>query len=151
MFNRILSFYLLTGPPVFFTHPNSHVVTVGMNVSLYCNVSGTVVSYGWEMRSTTGGSWSRISNSNNYKYNVRNIQQSKQYRCVAGNDVGPVISKTATIQILSELIALNNNSSNLTDYRYQFSSTKQTYIHWLKCYINLYIINIISCEIFMDS
>ena len=88
---------------MFLTHPNSHVVTVGMTVSLYCNVSGTVVAYGWEIRSTNGGSWSSISNSNNYKYDVRNIQQSKQYRCVAGNGFSAIVSKTATIQILSEL------------------------------------------------
>ena len=100
-------YYLLTGPPVFLTHPNSHIVTVGMSVSLYCNVSGTVKSYIWEMRSTNGGSWSRISNSNGYKHDVRNIQQSKQYRCVAGNDAGAVTSKAVTIQILSKLIHLN--------------------------------------------
>ena len=108
---------LYAGPPMFLTHPNNHVVTAGMTVSLYCNVSGTVVSYVWEMRSTNRGSWSRISNSNNYKYNVRNIQQSKQYRCVAYNDAGSVTSKAATIQILSELINLNNDLSNLTDCR----------------------------------
>ena len=138
---------------MFLTHPNSHVVTVhvGMNVSLYCNVSGSVVSYGWEMRSAKGGSWSSISNSNNKRYDIKNIQQSKQYRCVAGYDTGTVASNAATIQVLSELIDLNNNLSNLTDCRYYFSSTKQTNIHWLKCYINLYIINIISCDIFMDS
>ena len=116
---------LLIGPPVLLTHPNSHVVTVGMTVSLYCNVSGFAISYVWEMRSTNGGSWSSISNSNNYKYDVRNIQQSKQYRCVAGNDAGSVTSKAATIQILSELFDLNNNLSNLTDCSDYFSSTKQ--------------------------
>ena len=87
---------------MFRTHPNSHIVTFGMTVSLYCNVSGIIISYVWEMRSTTGVSWSRISNSNNYKYDVRNIQQSKQYRCLAGNDAGSVTSKAATIQILSK-------------------------------------------------
>ena len=80
-----------------------------MTVSLYCNVSGTVKSYAWQIRNINGGSWSRISNSNNYKYDVRNIQQSKQYRCVAGNAVGSVTSNAATIQVLSELIDLNNN------------------------------------------
>ena len=113
----------LIDSPVFLTHPNSHVVTIGMTVSLYCNVSGINISYVWEMRSTNGGSWSRISNSNKYKYDVRNIQQSKLYKCVASNDAGSVASKVATIQILSELIDLNNNLSNLTDYRDHFSST----------------------------
>ena len=88
---------------MFLTHLNSHVVTVGMTVSLYCNVSGTVKSYVWEIRSTNGRSWSRVSNSNNYKYDVRNIQESKQYRCVASNAFGSVVSKVATIQVLSEL------------------------------------------------
>ena len=88
---------------MFLTHPNSHMVTTGMTVSLYCNVSGFDISYGWEMRSSNGGQWSRIQNSNSYKYDVRNIQQSKQYRCITGNDAGTFTSKAATIQILSEL------------------------------------------------
>ena len=89
---------------MFLTHPNSHIVTAGMTVSLYCNVSGFAISYVWEMRSINGGRWSRISNSNSYKYDVRNIQQSKKFRCITGNNAGSVSSNAATIQILSELI-----------------------------------------------
>ena len=95
-------FNYITGPPVFLTHPNSHIVTAGMTVSLYCNVSGFAIQYAWEMRSN-GGQWSRIQNSNSYKYDARNIQQSKQYRCIPGNDAGTFTSKAATMQILSEL------------------------------------------------
>ena len=80
---------------MFLTHPNSHTVTAGMTISLYCNVSGLYVSYVWEMRSINGGRWSRISNSNHKKYNVRNIQQSKQYRCIPGNHAGAIISNTS--------------------------------------------------------
>ena len=93
---------LLLGPPVFLTHPNSHIVTAGMTVGLYCNVSGFAISYSWDMRSINGGRWSRISNSNHKKYNVRNIQQSKQYRCIPGNNAGVIISKPAIIKILGE-------------------------------------------------
>ena len=92
---------ILIGPPVFLTHPASHIVTVGMTVSLYCNVSGIKVSYIWE-RMSNGHKWSRIVNSNSYKYDVRNIQQSQQYRCIAGNDAGTIISKVSTIQVLSK-------------------------------------------------
>ena len=88
---------------MFLTHPNSHIVTAGMTVSIYCNVSGFALSYVWEMRSINGGQWSRLQNSNSYKYDVRNIQQSKQYRCVTGNIAGVFTSNAATIQILSEL------------------------------------------------
>ena len=93
---------------MFLTHPNSHTVTASMTFSLYCNVSGFNISYGWDMISTNGGHWSRIRSSNSYKYDVRNIQQSKQYRCIAGNDAGTFVSNAATIQILSKLMDLNN-------------------------------------------
>ena len=105
-------------------HPSNHIVTAGMTVNLYCNVSGVVVSYVWEMRSSNGGQWSRIQNSNSYKYDVRNIQQSKQYRCIAGNDAGTIPSNATTIQILSELnIYVKNISSNFADFRDHFSSS----------------------------
>ena len=94
----------MIGPPVFLIHPNSHIVTAGMTVSLYCNISGFALNYIWEMSSSNVGLWLRLQNSNSYKYHVRNIQQSKQYRCLAGNHAGTIISNAATIQILSELI-----------------------------------------------
>ena len=93
--------YVLTGPPIFLTHPISHIVSIGMTVSLYCNVSGIKVSFVWERRSN-GGKWSRVMNSNSYKYDVRNIQQSQQYRCITGNDAGTYTSNVATIQVLSK-------------------------------------------------
>ena len=99
---------MLTGPPVFLTHPTSHIVTVGMTISLYCNVSGFRVSFGWERRSTNGGSWSRISNSQSNKYDVRNIQQFQQYKCVPGNHAGALISNVATIEVLSKHIQTCN-------------------------------------------
>ena len=94
---------MITGPPVFLHHPTNHTVTVGMDVTLYCNVSAYRVSFVWE-RSTNGHSWSRISNSQSYKYDVRNIQQSQQYRCAAGNNAGTLISNVAIIQVLSKYI-----------------------------------------------
>ena len=81
-----------------------------MNVTLYCNVSSTVsVSFVWERR-TDGSSWERINNSQSYHYTVRNIQQTQQYRCVAGNDAGALVSNAATIdlEVLSKYIQLCN-------------------------------------------
>ena len=93
---------LLIGPPIFLTHPNSHIVTVGMNVTLYCNVSSPVgIGFFWERR-TDGRSWERIPNTRSYKYVVMNIQQTEQYRCVTGNDAGALVSNTATIEVLSK-------------------------------------------------
>ena len=72
-----------------------------MTVSLYCNVSGIKVSFAWERR-TKGVEWSRIRNTQDDKYDVRNIQQYQQYRCTAGNNAGTIISNVATIQVLSK-------------------------------------------------
>ena len=96
--------YIYTGPPVILTNPTSHIVTVGMNVTLYCNVSSAVsVSFVWERR-TDSSPWERIDNSQSYKYTVRNIQQTQQYRCVAGNYAGALVSNAATIEVLSKRI-----------------------------------------------
>ena len=72
-----------------------------MTVSLYCNVSGIKVTFAWDRRFNED-KWSRIGNSQNKKYDVRNIQQSQQYRCIAGNVAGATASNVATIQVLSK-------------------------------------------------
>ena len=74
-----------------------------MTVSLYCNVSGIKVSFIWENR-TEGVEWSRIRNTQVDKYDVQNIQQYQQYRCIAGNPARSIISNVATIQVLSKHI-----------------------------------------------
>ena len=97
-------FYLLTGPLVFLTHPTSHIITVDMNVTLYCNVSSAVkVSFAWE-RKFNRTSWIRITNTQRFYYVVKNIQQTQQYRCVAGNGAGTLVSESATVEVLSKHI-----------------------------------------------
>ena len=100
---------MLTGPPIFLAQPASHIVTIGMTVSLCCNVSGIKVAFAWERR-PNGGKWSRINigNIRISKYDVRNIQRSQQYRCIADNPAGSIISNVATIQVLSKHIQFCN-------------------------------------------
>ena len=89
-----------------------------MTVSLYCNVSGFKVSFVWERTKVNDDSlWERIENSQNYKYIVRNIQKTQQYRCTAGNDAGALVSNPATIKVLSKYIYLCNytNLYNISD------------------------------------
>ena len=101
-----IAIYLLKGPPRFLIHPISQTVTAGMSITLYCNVSGYKVSYVWERR-TDGSAWSRISDSQNYKYEVKNIRQSQQYRCIPGNDAKSLISDIAIIQVLSKYTCMD--------------------------------------------
>ena len=93
--------YLLTGPPIFLNHPTSYIVTVGMTVTLYCNVSSAVrVSFAWE-RKFNRTSWERINNTQRFYYVVRNIQKTEWYRCIAGNRAGTLVFNVATIEVLS--------------------------------------------------
>ena len=106
MYSSVLATYILTGPPIFLTHPTSHIITVGMDVTLYCNVSSAVrVSFAWE-RTTDGSSWSRISNSQRRYYVVRNIQQTEHYRCICGNPAGGLVSSAAIIEVLSKYLII---------------------------------------------
>ena len=77
-------------------------MAAGTTITLYCNVTGIVTSYVWERRNYGGNMWPRITNSNKKSYVVNNIQQSQQFRCVAGNGAGSTVSNTATIQVLSK-------------------------------------------------
>ena len=77
-----------------------------MNVTLYCNVSSAVsVTFVWES-SIDGSLWSRIRDTQRPYYVVRNIQQTEQYRCIAGNHAGILISNAATIEVRSKYIYL---------------------------------------------
>ena len=89
--------------PVIITHPTSQLISVSMSVTLDCEGTGEgMIIYYWETSNINGGQWMKISNSNNKRYIVRSIQQSKQYRCVVSNEAGSTRSDIATVTILSK-------------------------------------------------
>ena len=93
-----------TGPPTITTHPTSQLTTVSMSVTLNCEGTGTgSITYQWQSRNINGGQWSDISNSNNRRFVVRNLQESQQYRCVVSNEAGMTGSNVATVTVLSKL------------------------------------------------
>ena len=95
---------MFTGPPTITTHPTSQLTNVHMSITLDCEGTGRgSVTYHWETNNINGGQWMNISNSNSKKYVVKNIQQSKQYRCVASNEAGSTISKVVIVTVLSKL------------------------------------------------
>ena len=57
-----------------------------------------------------------IPNTQSHKYDVENIQQSQQYRCIARNPAGAIISKVATIQVLSKHIHFRNYTIYVCSY-----------------------------------
>ena len=94
-----------TGSPNITIHPTSQLTTVSMSVTLNCEGTGRgSITYQWRTRNINGGEWSDISNSNNRRLVVRNLQESQQYSCVVSNDAGGTRSNVATVTVLSKSI-----------------------------------------------
>ena len=92
-----------TGPPTITAHPTSQLTTVSMNVTLNCEGTGRgSITYQWQTRNINRGQWSDISNSNNRRHVVSNLQESQRYRCVVSNEAGGTRSNVVTISALSE-------------------------------------------------
>ena len=94
-----------TGPPTITTHPTSQLTTVSMSVSLNCEGTGRgSITYQWQTRNINGGQWYDISNNNNRRLVVSNLQESQRYRCVVSNEAGRTRSNVATVTVLSKFI-----------------------------------------------
>ena len=94
-----------TGPSTITTHPTSQLTTVSMSVTLNCEGTGRgSITYQWQTRNINGRRWSDISNSNNRRLVVSNLQESQQYRCVVSNEIGGTRSNVTTITVLSKFI-----------------------------------------------
>ena len=90
-------------PPIIKTHPASHLVTISMSVTLDCEGTGKgPIKYHWEISNVNREQWMNISDSNNRKLAVRNLELSQQYRCVTSNEVGSTRSDVATVTVLSK-------------------------------------------------
>ena len=95
---------VFTGPPTIITPPASQLTTVNMNITLYCNGTGRgSIIYHWETN-INGRQWLIISNSNNRRLVVSNLEQPQQYRCVVSNEAGSTRSDVATVTVLSKSI-----------------------------------------------
>jgi len=95
---------VFTGPPTISTHPTSWLTTIDMNVTLNCEGTGRgSITYQWETSNINEEQWMIISGSNNKRFVVRNLEQTKQFRCVMSNEAGRTRSNVATVTILSKL------------------------------------------------
>ena len=134
-----------TGPPTITIHPTSQLTTVSMSVTLNCEGTGRgSITYQWQTRNINGGQWSDISNSNNRRLVVRNLQESQQYRCVVSNEAGRTRSNVSTITVLSKIDCLFVILSSYSICaRNHYSSSRQTSPSWFISQFNMYIISII--------
>ena len=90
-----------------------------MSFTLTCEgISRVLITYQWETRNINGRRWMSISNSNDIRLSVTNLQQSQRYRCLVSNEAGSTRSNVATVNVLSKC------------------TIKE---HLLYCYVNVFI------------
>ena len=84
-------------------YPVGNNVVVGRSITLMCRVNspGTLV-YSWE--SSSGGSWTTVSNDNTTSYTTDTTLAIGQYmyRCRVSNEAGSVVSNIATVNVYGE-------------------------------------------------
>ena len=91
------------GPPTITTGPTSQLTTDSMSVTLNCEGTGSgSITYQWETSSINGGEWMILRNNNNKELVIRNLRQSKRYRCVVLNEAGGTRSNVAIVTVLSK-------------------------------------------------
>ena len=94
--------FIFTAPTIT-THPTNQWTTVSMSVTLNCEGTGRgSIVYQWQTRNINGEQWSDISNSDNRRLVVSNLQESQQFRCVVSNEAGGTRSNIATITVFGK-------------------------------------------------
>ena len=79
------------------------MVTTDISINLTCEVIGSgVISYQWEFSDVNESQWMTINHSNSETLVVKNLQESRQFRCVAYNEAGGTVSHIATLTVLSK-------------------------------------------------
>ena len=93
---------MFTGPPVITHNPITDIViTNGKIVDLHCMGAGRgPLTYHWESSSIDGDQWIAIADSNVTRFYVRDLLQSRRYRCVVSNEAGSTPSNVSTITLL---------------------------------------------------
>ena len=76
---------------------------IAKTIVLLCEgTGGGSITYQWETSNINGGQWVNVSNGDNKRLIVRNLEQSQQYRCVVSNEAGSTRSDVANITVLSK-------------------------------------------------
>ena len=92
-----------SGPPFITDHPTGGDVPVGRSITLMCRVSGLgTLLFSWE-RSSSGSSWTTVSNNNtSYTTDTRLTIGQYTYRCIVSNEAGSVMSNSDTVNVYGE-------------------------------------------------
>lgn len=90
------------GMPTITAQPTAQTVTAGQNATFTFTASGTGITYGWESRPNSGGSWTPISGADTNTYVHANAQQAQtgmQFRGRASNGSGTVYTSIVALTV----------------------------------------------------
>ena len=93
-----------TGPPAITGHPTGGDVPMGRSITLMCRASSLgTLAYFWERRSGRRR-WTTVSNDNTTSYTTDTTLTIGEYmyRCNVSNEVGSVVSNSATVNVYGE-------------------------------------------------
>ena len=101
-----MKFMITTGRPSITIHPKSQLVTSNMSIDLHCEGVGLgTIKYQWERSNVNESQWMTISDGNNDRYVVKNLQHSEKFRCIVSNEAGETESEIVTLTVLSKYTA----------------------------------------------
>ncbi|XP_065917563.1 roundabout homolog 1-like [Dysidea avara] len=92
------------GPPAITGHPTGGDVPMGRSITLMCRASSLgTLAYFWERRSGRRR-WTTVSNDNTTSYTTDTTLTIGEYmyRCNVSNEVGSVVSNSATVNVYGE-------------------------------------------------
>ena len=117
--------------PTITTHPASTTVVVNSNATFTVVASGTGLSYQWQYRTSSSGSWTNINDATNASYGVTATASNDkyQYRCVVSNLGGSVNSNAATLTSVSKPTITKQPTNQVVSVNYSatFSLTASGY------------------------
>ena len=89
--------------PAITTQPKSVSAADGTTVTFSVTATGGALSYQWQYRTSSSGSWTNSTSPSgktaNFKVNARTAISGYQYRCIVTNAAGSVTSNIATLTI----------------------------------------------------
>lgn len=101
--SKTVTLTVVAAKPAITTQPKAASVTAGKKVTFKITASGTALSYQWQYRRSTSGSWTNVSAASgktaSYSFTAAKKQNGYQYRCIVKNLKGSVTSKAVKLTV----------------------------------------------------
>jgi len=99
-------FYCFLVFPQITMNPNNVTVLIGQSMQLMCRAEGTDIVYQWIKDGVALSDTNRRLSITDRKLKITNIKESDEgeYKCIASNKGGMIVSNPATVTVYGELV-----------------------------------------------